>query len=414
MSIRPILSALLRNKTGAILVALQVAISLAIMANALHIVSQRLAIAARPSGVADESTLLYLNVHHLSKGSHEQQLARQHAETAALRAVGGVTSAAWISQMPLSWSGSNTSIALDRKQNGPSADDVSFYVSPESIIDTLGLKLVEGRDFNAGDIVTVNTATADTEYPPPTVIITRSLARKLWPDAASVVGKTLYFGFGASATASRVVGVVDMLQSPNAEVDPRGYLSVISPARTTFAFDSNYVARVEPGQRERVMKEAEQALRRSSATPVIIKTRTVQQDRAERYRADIALAWMLAAVSLLLLLVTASGIVGMASLWVTQRRKQIGVRRALGARKRDILAYFITENVMITSLGVAGGVLLAAGLDQLLVARLHMERLPPGYLAAGAAVFWALGALAAWGPAWRGAAISPAIATRSA
>ena len=413
MPIRPILSALLRSKTGAILVALQVAISLAILANALHIVNQRIAVAARPSGMADEATLLYLNAHHLVKGSHEDQLARQQAETAALRAVGGVTSVAWINQMPMSWSGSTTSISLDRKQNGPSAY-VSFYVTPDSLSATLGLRLVEGRDFNPGDVPIINADTAGKEVMPATVIITRALARKLWPDAASVVGKTLYFGFGPVANPSRVIGVVDMLQSHGADVDPRGYLSVISPARITFAFDANYVLRAEPGQRERIMKEAEQALRRSSATPVIIKARSVQQDRAERYRSDMALAWMLATVSVLLLLVTASGTVGMASLWVTQRRKQIGVRRALGARKRDILAYFIAENVMITSLGVASGVLLAIGLNQLLVARLHMERLPPAYLIAGAGLLWTLGALAAYGPAWRAAAISPAIATRSA
>jgi putative ABC transport system permease protein len=55
----------------------------------------------------------------------------------------------------------------------------------------------------------------------------------------------------------------------------------------------------------------------------------VSEFRTDRYRADNALAWMLVTVSVLLLLITASGIVGMASLWVTQRRKQIGVRRAL-------------------------------------------------------------------------------------
>jgi putative ABC transport system permease protein len=58
-----------------------------------------------------------------------------------------------------------------------------------------------------------------------------------------------------------------------------------------------------------------------------------RQDRKDRYRADVALSWMLVTVSVLLLLITASGIVGMASLWVTQRRKQIGVRRALGASR---------------------------------------------------------------------------------
>ena len=123
---------------------------------------------------------------------------------------------------------------------------------------------------------------------------------------------------------------------------------------------------------------------------------------------------MLITVSVLLLLVTCSGIVGMASLWVTQRRKQIGVRRALGARKIDILRYFIMENFMITSAGVFGGVMLGLSLNHLLVTRLEMARLPATYLVGGAAVFWALGILAAYGPAWRAASISPATATRSA
>ena len=136
--------------------------------------------------------------------------------------------------------------------------------------------------------------------------------------------------------------------------------------------------------------------------------------RKLRYRADMALAWMLVTVSVLLLLITASGIVGMASLWVTQRRKQIGVRRALGARRIDILRYFITENVMITSAGIGAGVLLALGLNQLIVSKLEMARLPASYLLIGAGVFWALGVIAVYGPAWRAASISPATATRTA
>ena len=126
------------------------------------------------------------------------------------------------------------------------------------------------------------------------------------------------------------------------------------------------------------------------------------------------LSWMLVTVSVLLLLITASGIVGMASLWVTQRRKQIGVRRALGARRADILRYFITENFMITSVGVVGGVMLSIGLNQLLVSQLELAKLPLDYLLIGAGVFWALGVFAVYGPAFRAATISPATATRSA
>jgi putative ABC transport system permease protein len=199
----------------------------------------------------------------------------------------------------------------------------------------------------------------------------------------------------------------------SAEVGENGSFSVIIPARLYGGAPFTlYAMRTEPGQRDRVMKEAEAALRKSSATPMITKLRTVDEDRTNRYRADIALQWMLVTVGVLLLLITCSGIVGMASLWVTQRRKQIGVRRALGARRIDILRYFILENFMITSAGVFGGVGLGLALNQLLVSQLEMARLPAAYLGFGALGFWLLGLLAAYGPAWRAANISPAIATK--
>jgi putative ABC transport system permease protein len=162
------------------------------------------------------------------------------------------------------------------------------------------------------------------------------------------------------------------------------------------------------------MKEAETAIAKSSAVPVVIKVKNTLDDRKERYRADMALSWMLVTVSVLLLVITASGIVGMASLWVTQRRKQIGVRRALGARRADILRYVIAENMMITSAGIVGGVVLAIALNQLLVSKLEMAKLPLVYLLSGTGVFFALGVIAVYGPAWRAATISPATATRSA
>src|SRR5205085_9663542 len=110
--------------------------------------------------------------------------------------------------------------------------------------------------------------------------------------------------------------------------------------------------------------------------PVFTATRTVSEDRSNRYRNDRAMAWMLIAISALLLVVTASGIVGMTALRVDQRRKQIGVRRALGARWRDILRYFIVENVIITTGGIVAGLLLALGLNRILMAQAGMARLP--------------------------------------
>lgn len=413
MEIRPILSALLRSKTGAVLVALQVAISLGILANALHIVNLRQAVAARPSGMRDESALMYVQLRHLRSGDHNEQLAQQKAEAATLRAVAGVTSLAFTNQMPMTRSGSTNSVAASRKQLNQSAG-ASYYFTPDSLVKTMGLQLVEGRDFRPDEAIEIdNDKDSDEASAPRAIIITRALGKKVWPEASSYVGKTLFFGTGEDAQGGPVVGVVEHLQSQGAEVAERGDYSTIVPMRLTNGFGTTYVMRVEAGQLERVMKEAEAALLRNAADPMIVRVKTVANDRIERYRADNALSWMLITVSALLLLITASGIVGMASLWVTQRRKQIGVRRALGARRVDILRYFITENFMITSVGVFAGVLLAIGLNQLLVSQLEMAKLPLNYLLTGAGVFWALGICAVYGPAWRAATISPATATRS-
>ncbi|WP_332853238.1 FtsX-like permease family protein [Duganella sp. S19_KUP01_CR8] len=411
MEIRPILSALLRNKTGPVLVAVQVALSLAILANALHIVQVRQAVSARTSGLQQEQDVFALQIRHLKNGNHQDQLAVQHRETALLRAVPGVVSVAAVSQMPLSRSGNYTGLALDRKQVKSTAQSTTYY-APDSLVKTWGLHLVEGRDFQPGEVPEVDQNTSDEM--PKVVIISRKLAEKMWPGQASVVGKTIYFGTGEKAKDVRVVGVVEQLQTPSAQIDETGEFSTLVPVRLTGDDADSYTLRAEPGQMDRVIKEAEAAVRAASPTPVVVKTRSMVEMRTNRYRADNALAWMLVTVSVLLLLITASGIVGMASLWVTQRRKQIGVRRALGARRVDILRYFVTENFMITSVGVAAGVLLSLGLNQLLVSQLEMARLPAGYLIAGAAVFWALGVAAVYGPAWRAASISPATATRSA
>ena len=411
MEIRPILSALLRSKTGPILVAVQVALSLAILANALHIVQVRQAVSARTSGLSNEADVFDLQIRRLKNGGHQEQLAAQHRETATLRAVPGVLSVAATSQMPLSRSGNYTSLATDRKQV-KSTLTTTTYFSPDSLVKTWGLELVEGRDFLPGEIPEIDQNTSDDFSK--AAIITRPMAEKLFPGQTSFVGKTFYFGTGEKAKEVQVVGVIAKLQSPNAQIGERGEYSTLVPVRLTGDDVSGYTLRAEPGQLDRVIKEAEAALRASSPTPVIVKTKTMIEVRRDRYRADNALAWMLVAVSVLLLLITASGIVGMASLWVTQRRKQIGVRRALGARRVDILRYFVTENIMITSVGVGAGVLLALGLNQLLVSQLEMARLPAGYLLAGAAVFWGLGVAAVYGPAWRAASISPATATRSA
>ena len=409
MEIRPILSSLLRNKTGALLIAAQVALGLAIVANAMYIIQERVARVARPSGVGDESTQIRMAMVPLKDpDTPEETLALQERVAQTLRGVPGVASVAMTNQLPLSTSGWNMGLFLSPKQP-ESSSNTALYFGPDSLVDTLQLKLIEGRDFKPEDVELVDPD--KTQSLGKIAIVTSTLAKKLFPDN-SAVGKTEYIGNGPQALPFQIVGVVERLQTPWANTGERGELSTILANRRVDTY-LHFGVRSEPGQRDRVMKEIEAAM---AKLPGLMKVRieSMEENRFDLYRNDRAIAWMLAVVTVLLLLVTASGIVGMATLWVNQRRKQIGVRRALGARKVDILRYFITENFLITSGGVVAGLVLAVALNQLLVSQLELTKLPIVYLAVGSVVLWLVGVAAVYAPAWRASSISPAIATRSA
>jgi putative ABC transport system permease protein len=118
-------------------------------------------------------------------------------------------------------------------------------------------------------------------------------------------------------------------------------------------------------------------------------------------------------ISAVLLVITAAGIVGLTSFWVGQRRKQIGVRRALGARQRDILSYFLTENLLITLGGVLLGVVLAVSMNVWLVVRMGSQPMSPLYLAAGVLLLLLLGQGAVLAPAMKASRVPPVEATRS-
>jgi putative ABC transport system permease protein len=143
------------------------------------------------------------------------------------------------------------------------------------------------------------------------------------------------------------------------------------------------------------------------------QSQTLGDLRHRYFRNDRAMAGMLVGVIAALLLVTALGIVGLASFWVAQRRKQIGVRRALGATRSDILRYFQTENFLIVSFGIGLGMVLAFGLNLALMSHYELPRLPLYYLPIGALSLWVLGQLAVLAPALRAAAVPPVVATRS-
>jgi putative ABC transport system permease protein len=141
--------------------------------------------------------------------------------------------------------------------------------------------------------------------------------------------------------------------------------------------------------------------------------RSIAEQKQRTYSDDVAMVKLLTAVIVVLAAVTGLGIVGLAWFSVSQRRKQIGTRRALGATRADIMRYFMLENWLITSLGLAMGLVGALTLNWFLDTRFEVGRVPLWYLPVGMLALWVLGQLAVFLPARRAASIPPAMATRS-
>lgn len=410
MDIRPILSTLMRHKTAASLIVIEIALTCAIICNALFMISDRIREVREVSGLVEDELV---RVQILSIGSDADQSARTRTDLANLRAIPGVKDATVLNQVPFVNSSWNSGVRLAQEQQ-QSTLSATTYMAEDQFIETLGLKLVAGRDFNpeeyqeASDLL--DGLTEDGSVPG--AIITRSLADKLYP-GEDAVGKSFY-SWGDKPI--RVIGVVEHLVRPSQMGGPsaREY-SMVFPLRPHYNLGGNYVIRTSPERRAEVLAAAKKTLLANGADRIILEdnSKTVEELRHEFFQAPRAMAWLLGIVCVALLLITALGIIGLASFWVQQRTKQIGVRRALGATRGQILRYFQTENFLLATIGIAVGMLLAFAINQLLMGKYEMARLPLFYLPAGAVLLWALGQLAVWAPARRAASIPPAVATRS-
>ena len=410
MDIRPILSTLMRHKTAAALIVVEIALTCAIICNALFMISDRLSQVREVSGIAEEELV---RVQISGIGSDTDQVARTRTDLASLRAIPGVKDATVLNQVPFVNSSWNSGVRLQQEQQ-QSTLNATTYMAEDQFIETLGLTLVAGRDFNADEYREASDllerTTEDGNIP--ATIITRSLADKLFP-GEDAIGKAFYSWGDAPI---RVVGVVEHLVRPGGMGGPaeREY-AMVFPLRPHYNLGGNYVIRTDPDRRTEVLAAAKAVLQANGADRIIQEenSKTFEQLRREYYQAPRAMAWLLGIVCVALLLVTALGIIGLASFWVQQRTKQIGVRRAMGATRGQILRYFQTENFLLASIGIALGMLLAFAINQLLMGKYEMARLPLYYLPAGAVLLWTLGQLAVYAPARRAASVPPAVATRS-
>lgn len=409
MELRPILSTLLRHKTAAALVVLEIALSCAIICNAVFLIGNRIERINLVSGVAENEVV---RVQLTGIGEDDNAAALTRSDLAMLRGLPGVKAATVTNQVPFVGSSWNTSVNMEKDQKQPTLG-ATVYMAESQFLETLGPRIVAGRAFNPDEYI--DSALLDApgaEVAIPAAIITQSLATRLFP-GESAVGKAFY---AWGETPTRVVGVVDHLVRPSEAGGAAEHeFSLIFPINVPYTMGGNYLLRTDAGRRDEVLKAAVDALKRNGPNRIVLEdnTKTMEALRQDYYRQDRSMVWLLVSVCIALLVVTALGIVGLASFWVQQRTKQIGVRRALGATRGQILRYFQTENFLLATLGIALGMLLAYGINLLLMERYELPRLPAMYLPVGAVFLWLLGQISVFGPARRAASVPPAVATRS-
>lgn len=409
MEIRPILSTLMRHKTAATLIVLEIALTCAIICNALFMIGERITFVNEASGLAEDELV---RIQITGIGNDENAAARTRTDLAALRGLPGVTGATVINQVPFTNSSWNSGVRLSTEQT-QSNMVATVYMADDQFLDTLGLRLVAGRWFQPDEFLEFEAVdSAEGPVRIPGAVITRKMAERLFP-GEDAVGRNFY-SWGDEPI--RIVGVVEHLVRPSLQGGPeaREY-SMVFPVRATYAVGGNYLLRTSPERRAEVLAAATEALRASGPRRIVLEenTKTVEELRGEFYRGPKAMAWLLGIVCLGLLFITSLGIIGLASFWVQQRTKQIGVRRALGATKGQILRYFQTENFLLASIGIVLGMLAAYGINQVLMSEYELARLPLYYLPLGALALWLLGQISVLGPARRAASVPPAIATRS-
>jgi putative ABC transport system permease protein len=400
MELRPILSSMLRNKTGAILVGLQIALTLAVVANAVFIIMQRVEKIGRPPGI-DSDNLIFVQSYGFGPNYDQRQTIDNDLHL--LRSLPGVVSAAPISQIPMSGGGSSTNLGPEQTREKVTINTNHFSVD-EHGVEALGVKLAEGRNFTQAEIQ-YNADPNSSDFVP-FVILNKDAARAIF-GTEHAVGKTVY-DLSHSAV---VIGVMENMLGSWVGWDK--LTQVMLTPRVEAGPLSRYVVRTEPGRRDALIAEIEHKLEGTNPNRAITYVRSHQYYRDRSYRADSRMVAFLSVLVGLMISVTALGIVGLASFLVSVRRKQIGTRRAVGARRIDIIRYFMVENWLLTTGGVIAGTILAFAFGLWLSSAYSLPRLPPLYVAGGVVVLWILGQLAAFLPARRAAAIPPAIATRT-
>jgi putative ABC transport system permease protein len=318
----------------------------------------------------------------------------------AVRAVPGVTRAAFTSQLPLSGDLDEYGAHFEGGPAEPATSHSVFrYAVSEQYLETMGIPLRAGRALDERDRAGA----------PLVALISESLARSRFP-SASALGQRVRVGPGPPYTIVGVVGDVKQMSLALDQAD-----AVYIPAAQWPVGDASMSLVVRgPGDVASLTPEIRRAIWSVDRDQPILRVATLERllaaSAAERRFALI----LFEAFALAALVLAAAGIYGVLSGSVAERTREIGVRAALGASRRSILALVLRSGLGLTGLGLliglAGAVLATRGIEAMLFG---VTRLDPVTYFGVLVLLAGVALLACWIPARRAMGVDPATTLRS-
>jgi putative ABC transport system permease protein len=400
MEFGPIIRALKRNKIRFALIVLQIAITLAVVTNAITMINGANEKMNKKSGF-DDDNIVWVQTKPFSPAFKDltYRISAVNADLRTIRGIPGVVAVSNTNFLP--WQGGGSSGEVSAAGGDRSKFRSQMYFNTPGILQTLGVHLVSGRDLRESDIDDDPNSKA-----PSTAVISKDL-EKLVFKGQSAVGKQLN---DSDNSVVNVVGTFDPFYNPYGW--PIHEYAVLYAGHVSRR-GAMYLVRIAPGKMKQVVPMIEQRMLQTN-NGRNIDMKTISEVKDNYFTEGRIVKGGMSVVIALIVLITGLGIVGVTSFSVTERRKQIGTRRALGATKGAVLRYFLLENWIVTNAGLIIGILATYGLNILLVTKTGAAKLDWRYLLAAVVLLWVQGIIATLIPAMRATRFSPVLATRGA
>ena len=316
-----------------------------------------------------------------------------------LGGLAGVESASLASPLPLDAYAEGERVFPDEDDLGPDKEGMFTFSSTVGVgyFETMGTRLVHGRAFEEHDV----------EESRPVAIVNETLARRFWPDE-NALGKRVRLG--RDGPAVEIIGVARDGKYLTLGEEPRPYLYL--PLLQNYRSPITIVVRTTAAPRS-VEPTLRAEVRGLDPTLPVYGVKTVTEFMSRSLAGPKALALIVSMLAALALVLTTVGVYGLMSFSVSQKRHELGIRIALGASKRDVLALFLKQAASLVGIGLAMGLALAWAATRLLASLLYGVSESNPAVFASVAILLAVVALAgSFFPSRRAATLDPIVALR--